>query len=74
MDVVSLLNSLLQWEPENIMFASSSMLVGLTDIVQPIIIIQQEASLLRRVVSFFTNTAFCNQQKLAKLYPMNVSN
>ena len=34
MDVVSVLNSLLQWEPENIMVASSSRLVGLTDIVE----------------------------------------
>ena len=34
MDVVNVLNSLLQWEPENIMAASSAMSVGLTDIVQ----------------------------------------
>ena len=38
MDVVNVLNSLLQWEPENIMAASSAMSVGLTDIVQLIII------------------------------------
>ena len=44
MDVVSVLNSLLQWEPENIMAASSSRLVGLTDIVK-LTIIQQEAFL-----------------------------
>ena len=36
-DVVNVVNSLLQWEPENIMVTSSSMLVGLIDTAYNII-------------------------------------